>query len=77
MNRDLLIFVGGVAAGAVGAALLMRHQDKIKPAAATVMAKAMNLKEKALDYAARTRECAEDIAAEARHINETAAQTKG
>ena len=72
MNRDLLLFLGGLAAGAVGAALLIKHKDKIKPMAAGMVAKAMNLKEKALDYAARTKEHAEDIVAEAKHINAVA-----
>ena len=73
MNRDFLLFVGGLAAGAIGAALLIKHKDKVKPMAAEMVAKAMNLKEKALEYAAKTKEHAEDIVAEAKHINSTAA----
>ena len=65
--------IGCVAAGAVGAVLYMKHKDKMKPMAANLVAKSMKLKDKALDYAARTREHAEDIVAEAKHINETSA----
>ena len=72
MNRDFYLFLGGLAVGAVGAALLIKHKDKIKPLAADAVAKAMCLKEKALDYAAKTKEHVEDIVAEAKHINETA-----
>ena len=72
MNRDLMVFLGGVAAGVVGAALLVKHKDKVKPMAAEMVAKAITLKEKALDYAAKTKEHAEDIVAEAKHINASA-----
>lgn len=64
--------LGCVAVGAVGAVLYMKNKEKIKPAAANLLAKGMKLKDKALDYAAKTKEHAEDIVAEARHINETA-----
>ncbi|MDR1535638.1 MAG: hypothetical protein LBU64_11195 [Planctomycetota bacterium] len=69
MGKNLLIFVGGVAAGATIAALVIRHGDKAKPLSAKVLAKAMKLKEKALNCAVRTREQVEDIVAEARQIN--------
>lgn len=64
--------IGCIALGAVGAVLYMKHKEKVKPMAANLVAKSMRLKDKALDYAARTKEHAEDIVAEARHINETA-----
>lgn len=66
--------IGCIALGAIGAVLYMKHKEKIKPAAANLMAKGMKLKDKALEYAARTKEHAEDIVAEAKHINETAAE---
>ncbi len=66
--------LGCVALGAVGAVLYMKHKDKMKPLAANLVAKSMRLKDKAAEYAARTKEHAEDIVAEARHINETAAE---
>ncbi|MDR1612174.1 MAG: hypothetical protein LBT97_05250 [Planctomycetota bacterium] len=65
--------LGCVALGAVGAVLFMKNREKLKPTAANLLAKGMRLKDKALDCAARTREHAEDIVAEAKHINETAA----
>lgn len=70
-NRNIWIFVGGVAVGAVGAALAIKHKEKIKPMAAGLVAKAMHLKSKAMDYAERTKEHAEDIIAEARHIKDS------
>ena len=64
--------LGCIALGAIGAALLIKNSDKIKPAAANLLAKGMRLKEKALDYAAATKEQAEDIVTEAKQINSTA-----
>lgn len=66
--------IGCIALGAIGAVLYIKHKDKMKPMAANLVAQGMRLKDKALDYAARTKESAEDIVAEAKHINETAPQ---
>lgn len=63
--------IGCVALGAIGAVLYMKHKDKVKPVAANLVAKGIRLKDKTLDYAAKTKEHAEDIVAEAKHINET------
>ncbi len=65
--------IGCVALGAVGTVLYMRHKEKLKPMAAQMVAKSLRLKDKALEYAEKTKECAEDIVAEAKHINETEA----
>lgn len=64
--------IGCVVLGAVGGILYMKHREKIKPMAAQLLAKSMHLKDKALEYAERAKECAGDIAAEAAHINESA-----
>lgn len=72
MKREYWYIIGGIAAGVVGTAVVVANKEKLKPMAATLVAKAMTLKEKALDCAARTKEHAEDIVAEARHINEVA-----
>ena len=69
MNKGILLVVGGVVAGAVATVAILQNREKFKPAAAQVVAKALRLKEKALDYAVQTKEHAEDILAEARHIN--------
>ena len=68
--------IGCIALGAVGAALLIANKEKIKPLAANLVAKSIRLKDKALDCAARAKEHGEDIVAEAKHINETAASTE-
>lgn len=70
MNRTYWCVVGGIAVGVVGAALLYHNREKVKPMASKLVARAFRLKEKALDYAARAREHAEDVMAEARYINE-------
>lgn len=72
-GRGWVCCLGCIAVGAVGAVLYMKNKDKIKPMAANLVAKGMQLKDKALDYAARAKEHAEDIVAEAKHINETEA----
>lgn len=54
----------------------MKHKDKMKPMAANLVAKSMRLKDKALEYASRTKEHAEDIVAEAKHINEETASAE-
>ncbi len=71
MTKDFWLFVGGVAVGAIGATLVMKNKQKVKPMAAEMVAKAISLKEKAVDYASQAKEHAEDIVAEAKHINET------
>lgn len=76
MNRDIWIFLGGLAVGAVGAYIVINNKEKIKPLSAELVAKAISLKEKALDCAVKTKEHAEDIVAEAKHINEIKAQTQ-
>lgn len=76
MNKTAWYLLGGIAIGAVGAALLVKHRDKVKPVAAGLLAKALRIKEKAIDYASRGKEHFEDVVAEARHINETEKRTQ-
>lgn len=75
-RKELGICLACVAVGAIGGALFMKHKEKIKPMAAEILAKSMHLKEKAADCAARAREHAEDIVAEAKHINEKSPRAK-
>ena len=74
MNRTYWCVVGGIAVGVLGAALLYHNREKVKPMASKLMAQALRLKEKALDYAARVREHSEDVMAEARYLNENTAR---
>lgn len=68
MGRGWWCFLGGVAAG-VGVTLLVQNREKLTPAAARLAAKAMRLKEKTMACLEKGKEQAEDILAEARHIN--------
>lgn len=68
--------LGCIALGAVGAVLVMKNKEKLKPAAAELLAKSMKLRDKALDCAAKAKEQAEDIVAEAKMLNETAAESE-
>jgi hypothetical protein len=70
MGKGFWLFAGGAVAGAAAAAFLLQNRGKTKPMAAKILAKAFNLKQKALSYAARTREQVEDIVAEAKQIND-------
>ena len=73
MTRDLWIFLGGLAAGAAAATLYAASKGNMKPVAAEALAKGIRLKEKAADYAVKTKQYAEDIVAEAKRINESGA----
>lgn len=55
-NRGIWLYAGGVTTGAIDAVLLYRNKEKAKPMAAELVVKAMHLKEKAMEYAARTGE---------------------
>lgn len=61
---------GGVALGAVGAMLLSRNNIDLKKAAATVLSHGMTLKDKASTIVETAKENMDDLAAEARDINE-------
>lgn len=74
MEKNYWYLIGGIAVGAIGATIVYKNKQKIKPLAAELVAKAMHLKDKAVEAAERTKEHAEDIVAEARHINETTAE---
>lgn len=69
MGRGFWLFLGGMAAGAVGATIVYSNRDKIKPMAANLLAKGMNLKNKTVEYAAKAKEHAEDVVAEAKNIS--------
>lgn len=71
MEKNYWYLIGGIAAGVVGTAVIYQNREKLKPMAAELVAKAIAVKEKAVDLAERTKEHAEDIVAEAKHINET------
>lgn len=73
-NRSFWCCVGCIALGATAAVLYMKNKEKIKPAAAELLAKGIKLKEKALNCAAKAKEHAEDIVAEAKMINETSSE---
>ena len=60
----------GVAVGAAGAILFSRHSPDLKRAAADLLSRGMDLKDKAAEYMETAKENMEDIAAEARHAKE-------
>ena len=74
MNQNFwkygLAIGAGVAVGAVGAILLSRNAAGLKHAAADLLSRGMDLKDKAAEYMETAKENMEDIAAEARHARE-------
>ncbi len=69
-----LFFLGGVAVGAIGAVAVSRGKLDVKPLAADLLSRGMDVKEALARKVAAVREDMEDLAAEARAAQE---QRKG
>ena len=73
MNNALkygLIFLGGVALGAIGAAAVSRGKLDLKPVAADLISRGMDMKDALMSKVEAVKEDMEDLAAEARHASE-------
>ena len=73
MNSALkygLIFLGGVALGVVGAAAVSRGKLDLKPVAADLISRGMDMKDALMSKVEAVKEDMEDLAAEARHASE-------
>ncbi|HIX40106.1 hypothetical protein [uncultured Desulfovibrio sp.] len=69
-----LFFLGGVAVGAIGAVAVSRGKLDVKPLAADLLSRGMDVKEALARKVAAVKEDMEDLAAEARAAQE---QRKG
>ena len=69
-----LFFLGGVAVGAIGAVAVCRGKLDVKPLAADLLSRGMDVKEALARKVAAVKEDMEDLAAEARAAQE---QRKG
>lgn len=69
-----LFFMGGVAVGAIGAVAVSRGKLDVKPLAADLLSRGMDVKEALARKVAAVKEDMEDLAAEARAAQE---QRKG
>ena len=69
-----LFFLGGVALGAIGAVAVSRGKLDVKPLAADLLSRGMDVKEALARKVAAVKEDMEDLAAEARAAQE---QRKG
>ena len=69
-----LFFLGGVAVGAIGAVAVSRGKLDVKPLAADLLSRGMDVKEALAHKVAAVKEDMEDLAAEARAAQE---QRKG
>lgn len=73
MNETLkygLFFLGGVALGALGTVAVSRGKLDVKPLAADLLSRGMDVKEALMAKADSVRENMEDILAEARAVSE-------
>ena len=73
MNNALkygLIFLGGIALGAIGTAALGRGKLDLKPVAADLISRGMDMKDAIMSKMEAVKEDMEDLAAEARHASE-------
>ena len=73
MNETLkygLFFLGGVALGALGTVAVSRGKLDVKPLAADLLSRGMDVKETLMAKADSVRENMEDILAEARAVSE-------
>ena len=65
-----LFFLGGVAVGAIGAVAVSRGKLDVKPLAADLLSRGMDVKEALARKVAAVKEDMEDLAAEARAAQE-------
>lgn len=70
-----LFAVGGIVLGAVGATLLSREQNRLRPAVADLLSRGLDVKDKALVFAETAKEQLEDIVAEAEDLQQKRSAT--
>lgn len=73
MNENLkygLIFLGGLAAGALGAVAVSRGNVNLRPIAADLLSRGMNVKDCMMSKMETVKEEVEDLVAEAQHAAE-------
>lgn len=69
--KNILYFLAGAAVGALGYAAVSRNQDALRPVVTNLLAKGMDLKDKAGEILETAKEGLEDLVAEAKHAQET------
>lgn len=69
-----LYLAGGIALGVVAAALLGREKGRLRPAAADLLSRGLDVKDRALMMAETAKEQIEDIVAEAQDIQSRRAE---
>lgn len=67
-NRNGLYLLGGVVLGVVGAALLGQQKGRLRPAAANLLSKGLDVKDQAVTAFEVVKEQTEDLFAEAEDI---------
>ena len=65
-----LFFLGGIALGALGAVALSKGKLNLKPVAADLISRGMDVKDALMSKVEAVKEDMEDLAAEARHASE-------
>ncbi|HIU17718.1 MAG TPA: hypothetical protein IAB01_04605 [Candidatus Avidesulfovibrio excrementigallinarum] len=68
--KYVLLFLGGVAVGAVGTVAISKNKDQLKPLAADLLSRGIDAKEAVMGKVERVKENMEDLLAEAQQASE-------
>ncbi len=66
--KNALIFLGGAAVGVLGAAAIAKNKDSLKPMAANLLSRGLDVKDAVVSKFETVKENVEDIVAEARQV---------
>lgn len=66
--KNALIFLGGAAVGVLGAAAIARNKDALRPMAANLLSRGLDVKDAVVSKVETLKENVEDIVAEARQV---------
>ena len=75
--KAVLLFLGGVAVGAVGAAAISKNKEQLKPLAADLLSRGIDVKDAVMGKVESVKENMEDLLAEAQHASEQRKEAKG
>ena len=74
--KSVLLFLGGVAVGAVGAAAISKNKGQLKPLAADLLSRGIDVKDAVMGKVESVKENVEDLLAEAQQVSEQRKEAK-
>ena len=74
--KAVLLFLGGVAVGAVGTVAISKNKEHLKPLAADLLSRGIDAKDAVLGKVESVKENVEDLLAEAQHVSEQRKEAK-